>query len=1051
MIMESIKSTYFSERKYKFEESFFIDKDVIKYWKEILGDNIFNDIEMTYDLDISTILFNENFVVRNVDVDFKYERLHKLVLKALKNNEKYNDTSIFRGEQLAFSNFFMPLINAGIRSIKENKYKFFNNEVLYSYSQVLLERLGKVSLGILIFEMYILKQEGNLIGNSPEEEYIFFNENYLSDYEYCEQIFRLYPCLLRCILETIFNLNEYYCTMLKNLEKDYSEIKKVFFRNEDFFDIKEIDIGISDSHKKGKVVSILRFDNGIKLVYKPRPLDVEKVYNNFLNKLSKGCKYPMFVMNIIDRCSHGWEQFIEFRNCKTKEELHRYFYRFGVLIFANYLLNTNDLHEENLVASGEYPIIVDLETILDNRRKGSNDSAKEEINNILHDSVLYSGLLPHLRFSNIGNGIDMSAIKGKSNEEYPIKIPKLKDTFTSNMRFEYENPVTSQNYNLIEYKGKSVNAYHFLDDINSGFEDAYLYVLSNKKIFLKYSDEFENLQVRHLVQDTQRYSMLLHTSFHPDFMQNGRDRQLFLCTLFQRYKELQGDVQVVKFEIQDMLNMDIPYFYLNTSELELYSSNGDRIENYFDDTSMNHFKCKIRNLSEEDLKAQQMYMDIVLTDIDEFQSNAERKEIPQVNTENFLYDSNKITLNAIFKLADTLIDRGVFNKDKTEVNWIGMTLVGDESNCSWDIKPLGTYLYEGMSGLSIFFNSLYKLSKVGRYKKVANAIDKELFMYTDEMIERTEGLEDESSGIFGGEASLVYTYELLYSITEDTKYLDYAIKHVEILKKAIIVDDNYDIIYGNAGAIIALLHLQTLTHNDEYLDIAVECGLRIVASQEKEGGWKGPNREVPLAGFSHGASGIIMALSKLWSKVRKEVFLDSIEKGLKFEESLFVEEYANWKDERIHNGEKASDTGSFTVAWCHGAAGILLSRVKLYQNLRNNKTSLEKMIKRDIDIAMNTVRKDGVLVNNCLCHGNFGNTEILREYLDIFDNDGVREHCDNLRYILAKNITKGRFDCDNAYLYGYELQGFMTGLSGVGYSLLRDIDKSFPCILSLEI
>ena len=157
--------------------------------------------------------------------------------------------------------------------------------------------------------------------------------------------------------------------------------------------------------------------------------------------------------------------------------------------------------------------------------------------------------------------------------------------------------------------------------------------------------------------------------------------------------------------------MNIPYFYLNTSETELYSSNGDKIENYFSHTSMDHFKCKICKLSEEDLKTQLMYMDIVLTDIDEFQSNAARKEIPKANIKNSLNDLDDITLSAIFKLADTLIERAVFNKDKTEVNWIGMTLVGDENNCSWDIKPLGTYLYEGMSGLSIFFNSLYKFSK----------------------------------------------------------------------------------------------------------------------------------------------------------------------------------------------------------------------------------------------------------------------------------------------------------------------------------------------------
>lgn len=58
-------------------------------------------------------------------------------------------------------------------------------------------------------------------------------------------------------------------------------------------------------------------------------------------------------------------------------------------------------------------------------------------------------------------------------------------------------------------------------------------------------------------------------------------------------------------------------------------------------------------------------------------------------------------------MADSLIKTAVFNKDRTEVNWIGVTLIGNEDDCSWDIRPLGTYLYEGMSGLAIFFNALY--------------------------------------------------------------------------------------------------------------------------------------------------------------------------------------------------------------------------------------------------------------------------------------------------------------------------------------------------------
>lgn len=787
-------------------------------------------------------------------------------------------------------------------------------------------------------------------------------------------------------------------------------------------------------------------------MYKPRSLKIEKVYFDFLGKINAGCKYEMYEPKILDCQEYGWEEFVYYKSCKTEDEIRRYFYRFGILIFGSYILNTNDLHEENVIAAGEYPIIIDAETILDNRRRGRTNSAKEEINYILHESVLYSGLLPHYRFSNLGQGVDMSAIKGSEGKEYPIVIPKIADLCTSNMRFVYEHPTTGVNQNLVKLDGENVSAFHYLKEINAGFEDAYKYVLENKEKFLEYADMFGNLNIRHLVQDTQRYSMLLHTSFHPDFMQDGRDRQMFLCSLFKQYEATQGDKGVVKCEIKDMLNMDIPYFYLNTSGKSLFGSEGEKIEDYFEYTSLEHLKKKIVLLDEDDLKRQLMFMNIILTEINEFQVEDKKIELQQMKMIPHREKNKAHLLKAVQKLADSLIKTAVFNKDRTEVNWIGVTLIGNEDDCSWDIRPLGTYLYEGMSGLAIFFNALYAVDPQKEYLIICNAIEKELFTYTDEMCERNEGIENESSGAFGGEASIMYTYEVLYKITNKEKYLDYAKKHYKILKKAITRDNSFDLVYGNAGAVITLINMYQLTGNKEYIASAEIAGDIIVNAQEKEGsikgGWNGDGRTSPLAGFSHGASGIVLALAKLWQVTQKEEYLLSLLDGIKFENSLFVKEKGNWKDERVYAGEKASDGGSFTVAWCHGAAGILLSRSKVNVILNGRYSDL---IENDMKVAVNTILKEGILGNNCLCHGNLGNTEILFEYLKDHSDKKIEKYYVDIRDIIAENVCNGVFDCDNAYLYGYKLQGFMTGLCGMGYSLLRDIKKDLPCVIALEV
>ena len=84
-------------------------------------------------------------------------------------------------------------------------------------------------------------------------------------------------------------------------------------------------------------------------------------------------------------------------------------------------------------------------------------------------------------------------------------------------------------------------------------------------------------------------------AYHSD-----QDRMAILKAI--KYVATQGDKGVVKCEIKDMLNMDIPYFYLNTSGKSLFGSEGEKIEDYFEYTSLEHLKKKIVLLDEDDLK-----------------------------------------------------------------------------------------------------------------------------------------------------------------------------------------------------------------------------------------------------------------------------------------------------------------------------------------------------------------------------------------------------------------------------------------------------------------
>lgn len=1040
--MKSKECAYLSERKYQKYYLNEIDKEQKSYWIKIVGETALADFFADNKLSEQVVLNSDYY-------DFEIKGLNILTeLEKRFLNKEGNGIFIpwleTQKQRLVFDNFYLPLVKLGLAMLREREQ---DTEIFEeSFTGILLERLSKVSMGILMFEMQLNKKEGNLRGNNEKEEYIFYNDKMLKDIEYLQKLFDIYPVWERILFETINTLVDNYDILIKRLERDREEIQQKWNLTE--WQISKIEASGSDSHNKGKTVMLIELKNGLKIVYKPRSLKPEITYQEFCSKISQKCKYPTKSIKIIDKGEYGWEEFIKASSCKTQEELKRYYYRFGILIFINYILNANDLHVENVVAQGEHPVIIDAETILDNKREYQQKNARMMLSERIHESVLYSGLLPQYRFSRKGKAIDMSAINGREGEEYPILIPVIKNVGTSNMCYEYGHPITKANNNLARLNGKFIEPRHFMSEISIGFKDAYNEVLNNRNDVLIHIEKFANVKVRHLIQDTQRYSMILHTSVHPYFMQNGKDRSLFLASMYKNYNEVQGNGKVVRAEIEDMLHMDIPYFYLNTSDTSLFGSNGEKIEGYFKMDSMTHLREKIQNMNIEERDTQERFIKITLTNLDECEKDMSVRKFQIVQEEN---ENKEILWRAVKNIAEQLRNTAVWGETKKDVNWLGISSVGQRGNTTWSIQPLGNYLYDGIAGIAIFFRALQKVSGGQEYKEFCQAIENNLFEYTDEMLGSTD-FTNESSGVFSGEAGIVYTYLILYRLTEEKKYMEYAQKHAKIMSKIIPSDSDYDIIYGNAGAVLVILQLYKLTKDKQYYDMACNAGEVLLKEQiisgEDKGGWKGGGTEMALAGFSHGTAGIVYALAKLWEITGRKDILESIKLGLEFESRLYNEKAENWVDRRERTEEELAKYSCFMTAWCHGAAGILLGRTKIYHVIPEE---YKKSVRRDIDIALNTVGKTGFNTNDCLCHGNLGNTEICMEYAKVFHDDMIKQKYQRIRGKIAEDICKDSYDCGRAYLYGYKIPGLMTGISGMGYSLLRDLDDKLPCVLSVEL
>ncbi len=87
----------------------------------------------------------------------------------------------------------------------------------------------------------------------------------------------------------------------------------------------------------------------------------------------------------------------------------------------------------------------------------------------------------------------------------------------------------------------------------------------------------------------------------------------------------------------------------------------------------------------------------------------------------------------------------------------------------------------------------------------------------------------------------------------------------------------------------------------------------------------------------------------------------------------------------------------------------------------------------------------------CLCHGIYGNLDVLRviSNLDFLNQDEEEKIQKRLSYI-TKFIGKEEL-LDMGIKNNLQLQTFMLGSSGVGYALLRAHNEKYPSILNLDV
>lgn len=334
-------------------------------------------------------------------------------------------------------------------------------------------------------------------------------------------IFKRFPVLARLWSELISQWRNQVTEMLMRLEADRKELSRVFFHNYAVSKISDVRVGLSDPHNGGRTVTLLQLGSS-SIIYKPRSGHGEQEWHRFIQWMNARSFRPALkAAAVLGRDGYCWMEEIKFAPCKTHAAARRFYERLGGMIAVAYLLKTVDCHRDNVIASGEQPVLVDAETLGHLDRKGRSESPSDAVRRI--------GFLPMGKRSS--RKIDTSVLGGITSGRHNPRID-----------------------------AKLLSATHYQTELVRGFRRAWQFILGCKKRRVEFDRLSRRLcrqKLRWIYQSTANYDRIRRASIQPPALTSGIKRDLLIKCLCKR----RGVSSMVTHrEIQALKRFDVPYF-----------------------------------------------------------------------------------------------------------------------------------------------------------------------------------------------------------------------------------------------------------------------------------------------------------------------------------------------------------------------------------------------------------------------------------------------------------------------------------------------------------
>jgi lantibiotic modifying enzyme len=404
-------------------------------------------------------------------------------------------------------------------------------------------------------------------------------------------------------------------------------------------------------------------------------------------------------------------------------------------------------------------------------------------------------------------------------------------------------------------------------------------------------------------------------------------------------------------------------------------------------------------------------------------------------------------LDVAWSIGTLLCRDAIWDHDRC--NWLGDAMEAHAGEWKLAHKSFGPDLYSGTSGIALFLARLHRCRPDEVIAQTARGALRQALSRAGEV---PEGLRHALySGWIGIALALLDAARLL----DDPLLEQEALRLVDAQIGHALDPLSLDVISGAAGAVLGLLAIDDRLGDDRYLAEARRLGEHLLAHAHRgEEAWSWTTmaplapEQRDLTGYSHGAAGIALALLELSVRTGDTRFLEGALGGFAYERLFYSAEQQNWPDFRSFASPNPQQPG-YSLAWCHGAPGIGLSRLRAFALTRDEtyRTEAESALAGTYRPLTVPSADDGY----SLCHGLGGNAELFLAAAEVLGEERYRAVAEGIgdRGIQSVHLPRNPWPC--GVVSGGETPNLMLGTAGIGYFYLRLYDPStVPSVLLVQ-